>query len=53
MNEHEEQFERLQFKYLDADGSGTMEYSEYLKHHACLRLATRPKVRALSYLAVC
>ena len=52
LTEDDEHFERLQFRLLDADGGGAIEYSEYLKHAACVRLAARPQVSLVLVCAV-
>ena len=45
MPQEEETFQKLQFKLLDADGSGNVDYWEFVKNEGCKNLARRSKVR--------
>ena len=42
--QYDENTESVFFKTMDADGSGTIDWSEFLKHEACRKLARRDKV---------
>ena len=45
MSEFEINFERIQFKSLDADKSGSVDYNEFMKHQASKKLAIKEGVR--------
>ena len=44
MPPEEEEFERTQFRILDADGNGDIDYWEFAKKEACKGLAKMSKV---------
>ena len=50
MPEDEREFEKVQFRILDADHSGTIDYWEFLKHEAVKLLGRRSQVRCLGFL---
>ena len=41
----EEDFEKIQFSLLDADGSGEVDYWEFMKHEATKVLLRKDKVK--------
>ena len=46
MPEFEYSFERIQFRSLDADRSGSIDYGEFMKHQAGRKLAIKDKVQS-------
>ena len=40
----EDMTEPVFFKSMDADGSGTIDWSEFLKHEACRKISKRDRV---------
>ncbi|KAK2155017.1 hypothetical protein LSH36_251g03123 [Paralvinella palmiformis] len=51
MPPEEEEFERTQFRLLDADGNGDIDYWEFAKKEACKCLANMPKEQLVALLS--